>query len=83
MDEYYYLHMIKSVLAKADIEDKGFIVVEDGLDLKRVIFIMDGDEYVIRMWNILCNGKVEYTLYKTVEDHGEDIDRGVYYLPFF
>ena len=71
---------IEYVLYKANIENSGFKFIENYSDIKRLIFIMDNQEYTIRMWNIYEDGEVEYTLYKRVENHGEDVDRGVYYL---
>ena len=52
--------------------------IEDA-DLDRVYFSMDGHEYILRMWNI-CENKIDWTLYKCIEDHGEAITDGCYYF---
>lgn len=53
---------------------------------KRIFLIIDGDEYDIRTWNFHtidkdkdgkpCSENVTYTLFKMIDDHGEEISEG-------
>ena len=69
--------LVSAVLKKAFGEAKDYSI-EDA-DLDRVYFSMDGREYTVRMWNIYDN-KIDWTLYKCVDDHGERITGGIYYF---
>lgn len=81
MNEDICVNFICSALKKADIENKGIIFDNVNSDLDRLYFILGNEEYDIRMWNIGINGEVDYTLFRLVENHGEEVDKGTYYLP--
>lgn len=75
------------VLKHAHIKCKE-VVIEDIDPSKRIFIFVDGKEYTIRTWNyhiveydnngVPCAERVEYTLFKMVEDseggHGEVVD---------
>lgn len=73
------------VLENANIE---FDIVEiEDIEIDKRIFIkVDGADYIIRTWNFhtvgldylgnVCCEDVEYTLFKCVDDHGEEISEG-------
>ena len=69
--------LVIAVLEKAFEEKKSFTITD--ADLDRVYFEIEGDDYIVRMWNI-TDRTIEYTLYKCVGDHGEDISSGVYFI---
>ena len=69
--------LVVAVLKRAFGEAADFSI-EDA-DLDRVYFSMDGHEYIVRMWNI-CENKIDWSLYKCIEDHGEAISNGCYYF---
>ena len=84
MDKYneylIYDRFVDTVLYNANMENTGYTIKKEWCDLDHLIFIMDNQEYDIRMWNICSCGKVDYTLFKTVGDHGEPIGRGIYII---
>jgi len=45
-------------------------------DLDRIYYKYNNCEYIIRLWNITECGIVEFSIYKTIEDHGEYIYSG-------
>lgn len=69
--------LVIAVLEKAFEEKKSFTITD--ADLDRVYFEIEGEDYIVRMWNI-TDRTIEYTLFKCVEDHGEDVSRGVYFI---
>ncbi len=69
------------------------VIIEDIEYSKRIYLNIDGKEYVIRTWNFhpvekdkenrTCAEKVDYTLFRMVNDdngggHGEDICKGAF-----
>ena len=85
MDKYneylIYDKFVDTVLYNANMENTGYIIDKENCDLDRLYFTMDNQEYTIRMWNICAKcGKVDYTLYKTVDNHGETIGGGIYII---
>lgn len=47
-------------------------------DLDRIWLNIDGYEYLIRMWNIFENGNVDWSLFKSLEDHSEEVAKGFF-----
>lgn len=72
--------IIYNVLNDANIDDKNYIFDEYNSDLDRLYITIDNEEYCIRMWNISESGRIDYTLYKLVEDKGEEIESGYNYI---
>ena len=69
--------LVNAVLEKAFEEKKSFTITD--ADLDRVYLEIEGEDYIVRMWNI-TDRTIEYTLFKCVGDHGEDVSRGVYFI---
>lgn len=46
-------------------------------DLDRIYYKYNNCEYVVRLWNITENGLVEFSIYKTIGNYGEDIYSGI------
>ena len=66
--------MIES-LAKSVLGNGQFTI--DDYDLDRVYGTMDGDGYVIRMWDI-SKQSVRWTLFRMLASHGETVRTGTY-----
>ena len=45
---------------------------------RRLFYTYDNQPYTIRMWNMYENGDIDFTVYKTVGDHGESQISGYY-----
>lgn len=84
MDNYskylIYEKFVDTVLYNANMPNNGYIIDKVNSDLDRLYFTMGNQEYIIRMWNISSCGKVDYTLFKAVDNHGETIGRGIYFI---
>lgn len=69
---------VKEVMEKAGIDINRVCILDN--DLSRIYLAVDGNEnnYNIRMWNIKeqC---IEYTLFKLLEDYGEEVIKGEYF----
>lgn len=79
-DEYEMF--IDVVLKNSNLGIGNYEVKKEWSDLDHIIFIMDNQEYNIRMWNIDdTNGRIEYTLFKSIDNHGEELSSGIYYFP--
>ena len=37
-------------------------------------------QYIIKIWTITKEDIIYYTLYKSVNDHGEELDGGLYFI---
>ena len=76
---------ICKVLEKANIEFDLLSIEDIEID-KRIFISVDGSEYIIRTWNFhsvgkdcfgnVCCENVEYTLFKCVGNHGEEVSKG-------
>ena len=68
---------VNYVIDTANINSENVKILD--YDLDRVYLAIDSEEnnYNIRMWNI-TNDYIQFTLYKLVDDHGEDVANGVF-----
>lgn len=66
----WQLELVRKVL-----RSKNFKIYEDeGLD--RIFFNYKNENYTLRTWNFYDNGRVEWTLFKDVDNHGERVKDG-------
>lgn len=49
----------------------------------RICFSIGNDKYIIRLWDVFKEKIVNYTLYKEVDNHGEEIIEGILNLDTF
>ena len=56
---------------------------EEQYDPDRIFFSIGNDKYIIRLWDIFKDKIVDYTLYKDVGNHGEEIVSGLCDLDIF
>ena len=82
-------NFVEKVIKRANIQCQE-ITVEDVEHSKRIFLTIDGEEYIIRTWNVrpvkkdadgkTCAEMVGYALYKMVMDstgsHGEEVNEG-------